>query len=440
MATRNTRLNPWNVEDDTVPLGARYALRRLGHGTQHWKRRDALVNVDTNATVATVLSCPHNARAGAPGSVMLKVANDQFYNYGWHGVLTDMMDGLGWQYEATTQLDLSADGYGFLEPFRYAKREAIVPGGRSEWNVRNLPGVRGLKATELGTRGGNKFARIYRKSKEIQLSGKHYITDYWRDMQCPDVDNVERCEVSVKGKELRRYVKRERDRSFLDMLTSPKQRAVLYHSLVEQFMWFHGGEERSRDRTNLLAWDWSLIAEDEQVNALPRDPRMIDLGYNASKAAIRYNFTCYVATGRHHFLESAETIADGCGLMPWMEARAALWYKQAPKLVANDGHAAKLFNALQGTTRGELESDIGALRIERAALEVDAQKWRQRKLNAVGIASGLFDAEADQLDAAANVLRIEIAERKAREAEERANRKEKRKFHREKMYRIGHGG
>lgn len=342
---------PWG-NDSVITLSQGYELHRTAARSKAFARIDRVVDTRTGRSMGMLQSCPHNEQAMRANCVVLKVDNEPLYDYSWHGFLTALMDGNGWNYQATTRLDLAADGHGFRAPFADAMRGAIVPGGRSEWNVRNLPGGRGLKAVELGNRSANKFARIYGKSKELQISGKLYIADYWTENGCVDVANVERCEIQVKGRELRRYNDDERnegDRSFLDVLTCPAARARLYHSVAAPFLRFHGGEARSRDRVDLLRWDWSEVAQGQRVTAAPRERRLRDIGLNALKSHIKLSYMFHVATGSGRYLSTAQEVAAGANLGPWMQQKAPLWKREAESFAdLSSLRASGLFNMLQG--------------------------------------------------------------------------------------------
>lgn len=334
--------------EDTIPLGDRLALVRQPGRSKAFDRLDALVDVRTDRTLGLVRSCPHSAAIMPMNRVQLKLANDALYNGTWSETLAHVQDGLGWAYHAVSKLDLAADGHGFLAPFADAARGAVSYGGRADFVVRYNGGK--IKAAELGVKSSNKFGRIYGKSRELRLSGKLYIADYWKVNGCEDVDNVDRCEISVKGPEVRRYYPAERTRAFLDGLASPRYRAEVFASVANTFIRFRTGQagDRSRDRVDLLSWAWDRIADQDHVDARPRAKRVQDLGLNALKAHVRLSYMMHVATGSPRYLSTAQEVAEAVGLSRWMAGKAPLWKRTAEKIVATGLRAATLFDMLQG--------------------------------------------------------------------------------------------
>lgn len=343
----NRQERPWG-QDEAVHLDGRLVLVRQPGRSKAFDRLDALVDVRTERTLALVRSCPHSAAIMPMNRVQVKMANDALYNYTWAETLAHLQDGLNWSYRSVTRLDLAADGHGFLKPFHDAARGHVSYGGRADFVVRFSGGQ--VKAAELGTKSGNKFGRIYGKSKELRLSGKLYIADYWADQGCEDADNVDRCEVAIKGREVRRYYPEERTRAFLDGLTCPRYRARVFASVAQTFVRFRTGEQgdRSRDREDLLTWDWSRIAQGEAVDRRPRARRIQDFGVNALKAHVRLTFMMHVATGSPRYLATAQEVAEASNLATWMRGRQHLWKRQAEKLVLTGLRASTLFDLLQG--------------------------------------------------------------------------------------------
>jgi hypothetical protein len=354
---RTTR--PWG-NDDAFHISPRLVLQRAAGRTRTFDRIDHLIDTRNDRTIATVRSVPHSAQVLPMNRVMVKLDNSTLYDYTWSDTLEHLRDAVGLRYVSTSRLDLAADGAGFLAPFADAAREDVSYGGRADFVVRWSQGR--VKAAELGTRGGNKFARIYGKSRELRLSGKLYIADYWQRNGVPEGAEVERCEISTKGKEVRRYFKDEQRPEFLEFLTCPRYRARVYDSLAATFVRFRTGRtgERSRDREDLVAWDWSHITQGEPVQRNPRAQRVADIGLNALKAHVRLAYMIHIATDSARHLSCAQEVAEACNLGAWMRDKAPLWKRQAAKLSAEGIRAGSLFDLLQDCDTVYLEGLKGA--------------------------------------------------------------------------------
>lgn len=378
---------PWG-NDDVVNLGPRLALVRQPGRSRVFNRLDLLTDTQTDKPLALVRSCPHSTDVHSGDRVSVKLDNESLYNYTWTETLRQLLDLHGWRYRSTTRLDLAADGHGFLEPFHDAARGAVSYGGRADFVTRYSDGQ--LKAAELGTRSANKFGRIYKKSRELALSGKKYIRDYWQEQGGTDLDNVERCEVQLKGRELRRYTKDERQRDFLDKLTEPRYRATLFHSVALTFIRFRTGQvgDRSRDRADLLTWDFTRLAGTELTQFWARERRLNDFGVNALKSHIRLSYMMHIATGSRRYLATAQEVAEASSLATWYRGKCELWRRQAEKLAGEGLRAGNLFDLLQGCD----DADLDEMRAEverkkqkrrddlRAARDIKAEALRRARI------------------------------------------------------------
>jgi hypothetical protein len=336
---------PWG-SDEIVKLSDRYLLRRREGRSRVFDRLDDLVDAKTDRTLALIRSCPHSTHIMPSNRIQVKLENDALYDYSWAHTLGAIQQELRWQYRSMSRLDIAADGCNFLEPFRAVTSGEISYGGRADYVIRYVHGA--VKAAELGTRTANKFARIYNKSRELALSGKTYIEKYWRERGAPADAEIHRCEIQLKGIEIRRYFAEEQNPDFLQYLQSSGYRAKVFDSVARTFVRFRTGQsgDRSRNRQDLLRWDWSSISE-EPILAEPRARRVADMGLNSLKAHIRISFILHYTTGSRRHLSTAQEIAEAMGLSGWMAGKKSVWKREAEKLSAEGLRAGTLFDRLQ---------------------------------------------------------------------------------------------
>lgn len=338
--------SPFVDKPERFDLGAGLVAIRQPGRTRIFNRLDVIKDRRTDRVLGVMRSGPHNTDISRGDWIGFKAENSTLYDDTWKHTLRRLA-GLGWQYRATSRLDLAADGRSFLEPFDLAAKGRISYGGRADFVCRYSDGK--LKAVELGTRNGNKFGRIYKKSKELELSGKRYIADYWRKLGETDVSNIDRCEIQTKGRELRRYHKGEREPDFWEHLMAPGFRASLFDSMAATFVRFRTGRsgEDCRKRPDLLSWDWSGIVDDGPER-WPREKRIEDLGLNSLKQYIRMSYLVSVATGSRRYALAAQEMAGAANLGPWMATKTEAWKREAGKLSASGMRAGTLFDLLQG--------------------------------------------------------------------------------------------
>jgi hypothetical protein len=341
----NKQERPWG-SDEIVKLSDRYLLRRREGRSRVFDRLDDLVDTATDRTIALVRSCPHSSQIMPSNRIQAKIENDALYDYSWGHTLNILQRELQMQYRSMSRLDIAADGPSFLEPFQAVGSGEISYGGRADYVLRYVHGK--VKAAELGTRSANKFGRIYNKSRELALSGKTYIEKYWRERGAPADEDIHRVEIALKGIEIRRYFPEEQSPDFLHYLQSSGYRAKVFDSVARTFVRFRTGQsgDRSRDRKDLLHWDWSSITE-EPIVSEPRARRVMDMGLNALKSHIRISWILHYTTGSRRHLSTAQEIAEAMGLSGWMSGKKSIWKREAEKLSAEGLRAGTLFDRLQ---------------------------------------------------------------------------------------------
>jgi hypothetical protein len=342
--------------------------RRIQDGTRVWGRIDSVFA--DGREVAQVASAARSSMLFGEDEVQVKVDNRLFYDGQWSKVLDTLLLGEGWLYTATSQLDLAADGVGFLAPFDRYVKGGIEYGGKAALHFEKKPN-RPVSAFRLGSRQSGKYARCYYKREELAVSGKTYIADYWHANGVPADAAMERLEVSMKGGEIRRYFGGdladhhgevvghldERSPQFLSALRDPATRVQMYHSAMRKFVDFRevGPELRARDKRRLLQWDYSSVAAGDVV-PVERAPRLHDFGLNTIKVMIKGNYVCGKASGGGGgglFMQAAQMQVAAFGLEKWYAERRDAWDVYYAKLIKAGGLTARtLFDKVR-LTRGD---------------------------------------------------------------------------------------
>lgn len=349
-------LRPFN--GDQVELPGDLTLHRHYGRTKVFNRIDEL-KMSNGRRVGIVASDPHSNVSFRPEHVQLKLDNGALYDQAWVDLLTELVECQGWEPFRVDQLDIAADGYDMMQPFHAYRDGRVIYGGRAELVLRDANNA--LKAAEIGNRGGNKFARCYNKSRELKITRKAYVRSYWRKLGLPDLDTVQRLEVSVKGRELRRYVPQERTDTytFLQSLTDPHRRAELYQSMMWTLVRFKardGATRRSRSE-DAVRWTWDHLVPDP-VLTYAREPRPVDIGEVALKTTCRILFLAHLARRDQGSAEHDDPggwkarsceLATAAGLGAWWRRSLESWHRSYLAITEQGNFAPQLFDNLRGT-------------------------------------------------------------------------------------------
>lgn len=341
---------------------------KVGGPTRVWNRIDNLYDYH-GQLMAEVHSGPRSEMLFDANEVQVKADNRTFYDGRWNGVFGCLLDGEGWSYQAISQLDIAADGVGFLEPFTRYVHDEIETSCRAKLRF-GKPQNGKVDELILGSRKGGKYARCYYKREELAVSGKTYIDEYWRANGIAPEVRVDRLEVSMKGTEIRRYFGgdnadewgevvgdiNERSQEFLSALAEPHKRAVMYHSAMRKMIAWRERESsdgRSRSKRSLVDWDFSFVT-DREVVPVQRAPRVSDIGLNSMKTTIRNNYLCSCADGGRPFLSIVQQQVAAFGLEAWYHSRRPHWDFEFRKFVEARGmRAHTLFDHIRLTMGDE---------------------------------------------------------------------------------------
>lgn len=292
--------------------------------------------------VATLYTDPHQEGQGK-GWMQVQFANETLYT-GEFCELDNLLTKEGCNYRGLSRLDLAADGVqgeggNWIKVMQMEMDGKARYYGKADSLTRRYRGK--VRGGEFGLRTSNKFIRAYNKTEEMRHVGvKPWICDAWQNTLGMDPYtegwNVERFEVQLKGREIRRYIPRERDPGFIQGLDDPHLRLDMYASMVPgMFDYRTPGADRARDAEPVVRWDWSLLS-DAAPNYTDRRKRNLAMNEHGLKSGIAAMARMGLQFGDPDAVEKGRRYAHAASpyLGRWFDTRLPLWERRVNEILA----------------------------------------------------------------------------------------------------------
>lgn len=344
------------TEDDLAPI---YTVEPTDLRTAQFERVSYVLD-ENREKVATVWHTPHDNRLHTPNWIQVQFSNPTLYDGRW-ATLFRMFRVLGCELSGISRVDIACDGVsgeGGNWPQvvdRAWKGEARYY-GHCDWLARSSRGK--AIGGEFGTRKSNKFIRAYNKTREMKRKGtKRHIVDRWAmdlgyDPTAGElVKDVNRFEVQLKGKEVRRYFPEEKGAqgvSFLLSLSDRQRLVDVFASMAVEMFDFRTYAKRARDAQYISRWDWSAVATNG-----PRIAHRAQRNYAITDYTIKANLRAMWQTGTvmgvRQVLQTAEHVAKAGGphIQKWYAMKKEQWRKYYAKLdLAGDQRTVNYFHSL----------------------------------------------------------------------------------------------
>jgi len=321
--------------------------------------RVTYVNDENRRKVLTIWSQPHDTRKHGADWIQVQPANHTFATGEW-ATLVRMLTAIGCNVRGISRVDIACDGLegeggefpAVIETCRHAHAKYY---GKCDWIVRSQRGK--VIGGEFGHRASNKFVRAYRKCREMKSKGiKPHIVKQWETALGFDPmergREVNRFEVQLKGKEIRRYFPQESGPGALGFvldLTDPRKRADLFASMAPGMFDFRWRAKRARDAMPVAVWDWSRVVP-VGPNIANRAPRNLAVSDHTIKTGLRAMFHLAVVTSEPSALALAERQAAAAGphYVAWFDRKRVQWTREFGRLcAAGDTRTLEFFRALE---------------------------------------------------------------------------------------------
>lgn len=358
------------------------AVTRLSGVPDLWGAR-YYVTDSVGEKLITICCTPVDHKKFPPEFCTAQFANSTLASGEWRELLAALQY-MGCEHMGVQKLDIAADGWedsaaigGGGDYIPVVQAALFGYGdyyGKAHWKTHHLG--RAFNGFEFGSKAGNKFMRCYRKKREMKAKGlKPHVVEAWRAAlngadPMADPREVGRLEVSLKGRELRRYFAGESDADLLATLHEPATRVQVFASTTETVFDFRGHPTDGRARTAapMHVWDWSLCTTNAPPN-LPREQRARRVSPQRVRAGLHILFDLYYDTCDADVLRAAERLALGYGpefldyfrrnMRTWEKLRDALAIGTAKRPGTSDAFTLSFMERLR---RGVIEDHTDNVR------------------------------------------------------------------------------
>ena len=278
-----------------------------------------------------------------PALINITVKNHRLYSIGYISMLDDVTTKLGLTYQYVKKIDIAID-----QSMKHKKRkltylnkltEAIVTQevkgvGRARFKPMYDSSFT-LEGFHYGSKQSDKFVRGYYKHLELNSSKKQYIQEFWDLNKLNSTLGVERIEMSIKKRELKKYL--DFDKKDLYLLESKACLASLFKSAASGFFEFVDRKEYTRkhkkvDRCKKLYtvsyYGFSaLLLEKAKAVAIDQLARL--------KMATKTIFMIAKKTKNKLYSLLAEEIAENINLSEWYEEKRDFWSSELDGWINN---------------------------------------------------------------------------------------------------------
>lgn len=290
-----------------------------------------------------------NATGQPPDWMHVQFANRTLYT-GEFLELYGQLRAMGFVYLSVARMDIAADGLAgnggdFMAPIQATWNGGYEYFGKAHWRPRFER--KRVTGAELGTRASNKFLRCYDKTKELKqahaAAKRGYIQAAWAASLGESPEGmgatVNRLELQVKGKEVRRYFPEERGKDFVETLGDHRQLVDMYASMVPKVFDFRYAAKRARDAAPGIVWDFGAVTEGLDVR--DREPKSVEMSPHTVKVMVGKLFVLAYVTGDKSWRDKADELAHASGLYDWMVDAMPRWIAQA-RTMQTSGNAGTL--------------------------------------------------------------------------------------------------
>lgn len=319
----------WTTFEDVREIVPGIHLEPTGWGDRAYKNVSQ-VYMD-GEHIGLVKFDPHSEKIKPNGSASFKLLNNLLYTPHVLETVSQFITRTGSSYDCIKQIDVALDGYGFLEAPRHQ-----FQGGTTLYRGRSFvdPKFKGrnLLQVNIGSRKSEIFARMYRKTDEIESSKKYYIREAWEQIGM-NPDNVERLEFSLQQRRLDRLGFARTWEAFVRML-QPENLAGIAKHCFDSVCCFvdestgHGNISRAK-RCFSLAFN-------QTVSLLTKARAVASSKVRSVQTAVKNLIQFGLMTGADYFEKVAREMVVSCDLVKWYHRKLPDWEAEHERCKRHD--------------------------------------------------------------------------------------------------------
>jgi len=247
--------------------------KKTGNGTKIFK-----YGYDVSChgkSVGLLLMCPRQSFMNE-FTCSFKIHNHILYQKHWTVLIDFVIDSLGIYINNYTKLDIACDGHGFVTQYKKLLYNEYKNIGRSCHRPAEIKnGI--VKGFYIGKRTSDKCMSGYMKAKEINISNKTYIRDWWKGNDLGDLDTVERLELRLKNKAVKSIEDGLGEKIDFNKLEDPEYLAGIFKSQTDGYYEFVKRSDLEKDsniarakKIKIIDWDQLKIMQMKKVNRIKK--------------------------------------------------------------------------------------------------------------------------------------------------------------------------
>lgn len=271
-------------------------------------------------TFASVCMNPVNAEIFGSDIIQLKIENARLYEIGWLDTFKEVIKFFSWKMENVSRLDIALDGKGFLAVANLWHDKAFKTVSRAQFKP-NLDKNMNVTAYHLGGMCADRNLKCYDKTRELEVSNKYYIRDFWQRSGLDTSTNVERLEVSLRNE----YVKTVENFNWRCLDNFEYLASLMRTSLHKFYQFYYPDENKNISRCKKFDFiDWQHIGG----IMLAKNTAIITNEVSRFKQASKTLFLTHLSTGQEVYLSHSRDFAINANCLQWWIDKQTGWRKE----------------------------------------------------------------------------------------------------------------
>ena len=267
-------------------------------------------------------------------NAQFKIENSFLYTFDWLDMYFGLLSSANWQHKNITRLDIAIDGSSILNALdlidKNDKTDTIGRKGKASFIYKKSSDKK-IVNFHVGSASSEKAATIYKKSDEIEKSGKTYIKDFWFKNNLTDISNVNRFELRLKSKIANRYD--------INRLNEPGYLASIVRTEVKNWFEFYSkskdtNKHRAYKNNKQMNWiEWDKI----EGQLLPKHKATGADTIHKAKRVIKDLYYFHHVSGNTLPADLIDRLLNEYCLHHWLTLRVDHWLEDFEKIKRTKG-------------------------------------------------------------------------------------------------------
>lgn len=311
-----------------------FSIQLQKYGTKHFDKL-ALILHD-GKPLGEIRYSPRSSEIIDSNTVMFKAENSMLYQNNFYELFEKFFTTINLKFSHINKLDLASDGIGFMKPLILANE------GKIDWTNKRGKFQPFKKNSRIGLeyegfwlgskRKGDKYGRCYLKKQEIEISGKTYIENFWRENELYEKTqniNIERLEFSLRNKEISKYLHREMSwKEVRAKLEDKEFLASLFNTVAKSLFGFREKKKTGLENVSRLKKYFELDFSCYLMKGVKLLKAVVNIGtkrLRSLKTTCKVMYELGLKTSMKYYKNKSIEIAQNINHFHWFEKRVTKW-------------------------------------------------------------------------------------------------------------------